>query len=206
MEKYGRLLIIRPIVMPDDDRKRFLCRCDCGTETVVFAENLYSGHTRSCGCLKREIIKDGAHKTHGLSNTRIYRIWKGMRKRCRNPNDSNYSRYGGRGIHVCCPEWDSDFLSFYCWAMENGYNDSLSIDRIDNNRGYYPDNCQWSNDSEQANNRRNNHMVTIDGESHSIVEWSKIVGISTVLIYKRIRDGMTETDAIMKPKGINQWQ
>lgn len=205
MEKYGRLTIIRLIDVAQDKRKRFLCECDCGTQTIVFAENLLSGHTKSCGCLKREIIAGGAHKTHGLSGTRIYRIWKGMRKRCNNPNDSNYSKYGGRGIKVC-PEWDSDFLSFYYWAMENGYDDSLSIDRIDNNGGYFPSNCQWENETRQANNRRNNRIVTIGEESHSIVEWSKIVGISTALIYKRIRDGTTEAEAIMKPKGINQWR
>lgn len=204
MGKYGRLTIIRPLDVADDKKRRFLCRCECGIQTVVLAENLLSGHTKSCGCLKREIIGAGAHTTHGLSKTRIYRIWKGMRKRCRNPNDSNYPKYGGRGIRVC-PEWDSDFLSFYFWAMESGYNDSLSIDRIDNNKGYSPDNCQWSNETKQANNRRSNRLATIDGETHSIIEWSKIYKISTVTIYKRIRQGMSETEAITTPRGVNQW-
>lgn len=205
MKKYGRLTIVRQLDISEDGKKRYLCKCECGKETIVFAENLLSGHTKSCGCLKKEIIEAGAHTTHGLSKTRIYRIWKGMRKRCKNPNDSNYHKYGGRGIKVCS-EWDSDFLSFYYWAMENGYDDSLSIDRIDNNKGYSPDNCQWSSEARQANNRRSNHLVTIDNKTHSINEWSKIVGISTVVIYKRIKQGMTEVEAITKPRGVNQWE
>lgn len=201
--KYGRLTIIKPIII--NKRKCFLCKCECGKETIVLASNLFSGHTESCGCLKKAIIENGAHTIHGLSKTRIYRIWKGMRKRCQNPNDYGYYKYGGRGIEVC-PEWNENFLAFYYWAIEHGYNDTSSIDRIDNDKGYSPDNCRWSDASTQANNRRSNHLVSIGGEIHSIAEWSKIVGISQVTIYRRMRQGMSEEEAITKPRGVNQWK
>lgn len=124
------------------------CICSCPKQTlrVVAVSRLIGGYSKSCGCVRydgtsQEKLGDKT-RTHGLSSTRLYKIWKGMKKRCYNTNKPNYKNYGGRGIEVC-PEWKDDFSSFMGWSIENGYSDELSIDRVDNDLGYSPYNCQW---------------------------------------------------------------
>lgn len=130
----------------------WLCLCDCGNTTIVRGYCLRNGHTQSCGCLGREKRLKSATK-HGQSETRLYAIWHAMKQRCFNPNHKNYVDYGGRGIKVC-EEWKNDFQAFYDWAMANGYEESLSIDRINNDGNYEPQNCRWVTMKEQCNNRR----------------------------------------------------
>ena len=108
-----------------------------------------------------------------------------MKNRCNNPNEPRYSDYGGRGITVC-QEWLDDFMNFYNWAMENGYSDELSIDRINNDKGYSPDNCRWSTKKEQANNTRTSHNITYKGQTKTLTEWSEILGLSFHLLSNRI--------------------
>lgn len=131
------------------------CLCDCGNEVNVLSYNLRSGHTKSCGCVHDERMKQGLRSSHGLIKSRLYSIWENMKSRCYNPNTNNYKYYGARGISIC-PEWKDDFQIFYDWAMANGYSDELSIDRIDVDGNYEPSNCRWADDITQANNKRCN--------------------------------------------------
>lgn len=123
--------------------------------------------------------------THGKRYTRIYGIWADMKGRCLNPNRPKYVRYGGRGIQVC-DEWRNSFASFYAWAMENGYREDLSIDRIDNDGNYCPENCRWITMREQASNKSTNHFITHDGQTLTMSEWARRIGISREVLKDRI--------------------
>lgn len=157
-KKFGRLTVLE-IIKEKNKNAKYKCRCDCGNEIITYYNNLYIGKTLSCGCLNNEQRhkKDNkSHKQkHGLSKTRLAIIRNGMISRCYNKNSDNYKRYGGRGIKIC-DEWknkETGMINFYNWAMQNGYREDLTIDRIDNDKGYYPDNCRWTTLKEQANNK-----------------------------------------------------
>lgn len=125
---------------------------------------------------------------HGMRHTRIYDIWRSMRQRCSNPKCINYHNYGGKGVSVC-REWNESFEAFYKWAMDNGYNDELTIDRIDVNKDYDPTNCRWVTYKEQANNKTNNRIIEFKGESRTIAEWADITGIKKATIWARLQKG-----------------
>lgn len=168
---------------------RFLCKCDCGNELVVRGSDLRSGNTKSCGRCKRE--------WHGESGSRLYDIWCHMKRRTNNPQDPAYKDYGGRGI-VICDEWYK-YSAFKEWAISNGYSDSLTIERIDVNAGYFPDNCKWIPINEQSKNRRSCHFFTIGNETKCVTEWAKLIGIKPRTVLERMRYGWSIEDALFAP-------
>lgn len=153
-----------------------------------------SGHTRSCGCAKGAMITE-SKITHNLSKIRIYRIYHEMIARCFDKKKAAFKDYGKRGITVC-EEWRNDFKVFYNWAMANGYKEDLTIDRIDVNGNYEPDNCRWVSKKVQARNTRQNHLITYKGKTHCISEWAEIYGIKPSLLGTRIRCGWSFTKAV----------
>ena len=166
------------------------CKCDCGIQKVVIGNSLRSGRSTSCGCVHKikqvEVAKKN-FSTHGETKTRLYQIWAGMRKRCNNPRAYNYSNYGGRGITVC-KEWDN-YLTFRDWAFANGYDDNKSIDRIDVNAGYCPENCRWATSVAQANNRRSSKQYSMNGVTHTLSEWARIYELPYKTLWKKIKAG-----------------
>lgn len=184
-QRFGRLVVIEKSVSGQGRHVRWLCQCDCGNTTIVDGGNLKAGRTKSCGCY----VKEGnSHRTHGDSRTRLYRIWRGIKQRCYCPKASHYKSYGGRGITMC-GEWLNSFEAFRDWSLSNGYRDDLSIDRKDNNRGYSPDNCGWSTNMEQANNKRTNVLFTIHGQTKSMNAWARELGITKSKIETMHRRG-----------------
>lgn len=164
------------------NRVAWRCRCDCGKEVIVCALDLRNGSKKSCGCMKGAWIAKARTK-HGMVGSRLYRIWAGVKKRCLNEHDVEYHNYGGRGISVCS-EW-MEFEPFREWALANGYANDLTIDRIDMNGNYCPENCRWTTYKVQANNRRNNRFVEFDGRRQTIAQWAEELGMEyTSLLYR----------------------
>lgn len=179
-ETFGRLIVIGRFESEEPQHdSEWVCVCSCGKVTIKTRSNLKSDHSQSCGCLKSEKAT-----THGKRKTRLYRIWLGMRDRCTNVTSPNFQNYGGRGISVCA-EWD-DFQTFYQWAMANGYKPALTIDRLDVNGNYCPQNTRWATSIEQNRNRRNNHLLTYAGKTMPISQWADETGLNQSTILRRV--------------------
>jgi len=188
--KIGRWTLIE-----DTKKYSWLCECDCGNRKIVDTHRLINGQSRSCGCLAR--LKNSKRMTtHGMSTSRIYCIWRGIRDRCRNKNVRMYKNYGGRGIGFC-DKW----LNFggFMEDMKNGYKDNLTIDRIDNSRGYYKENCRWVDMKTQNRNRRNNKIINFNGIKKCSAEWSEITGINRATIEGRLKRGWDEERSLTTP-------
>ena len=188
--QFGSLSVIS-VAYRKNGKVYYLCQCTCGERKVVVGSALKSGNTRSCGCKKREASSQ-ALLTHGGTNTRLFRIWASMKNRCFNSNDPSHTQYGGRGITVC-EEWKNSFEAFRDWALANGYDETAprgecTIDRIDVNGNYCPENCRWATSKEQANNKRNNHTLEYRGQIHTISEWSDILQMPKHLIYTGLKN------------------
>lgn len=166
------------------------CDCECGNTSFVRANNLKSGHTTSCGCYIEQARKAGLRTSHGLSKTRLYKVYTSMKSRCYNPSERSYHSYGGRGITIC-DEWLHDFKAFYDWAIANGYqgDGKRSIDRIDVDKGYSPDNCRFISMHEQGFNKTTTHYIEVCGERLSIAEAAEKYGLKSKTIYTRVYRG-----------------
>lgn len=200
-QKFGRLTALERVGADSWGKSKWRCHCDCGKDTVVLLSDIRGGKTRSCGCLARDLSKKRrpSNITHGGSRTRLYTIWRDMRSRCYNQKDICYPRYGGRGIKIC-DEWLNDFGAFQAWAFASGYEDGLTIDRIENDGDYRPDNCRWATHKAQANNRCSNKTITINGETHTLAEWSALSGVDKNTILSRVQRGWTPDRLLEPPK------
>lgn len=198
-KKYGRLTVVEYVGRDKRSQIIVRCICDCGEERTVFLHALKKGNTSSCGCFNREQAA-ARLRIHGDSakKERLYRIWAYMKQRCYRENDINYTNYGGRGIGVC-DEWRNDYTAFRDWALNNGYDDSLSIDRIDVNGDYEPNNCRWATAKEQARNRRSNRYITYNGETMLLVEWAERFGLPPKILTTRLYLGWSMEKALTTP-------
>ncbi|MNH86337.1 hypothetical protein D3C73_387920 [compost metagenome] len=190
--KFGMLTAIKRSGKTKYGNAKWLCVCDCGGEGVFVSSNLKNGNTKSCGCNKH-LFK----QTHGLNGTRLAHCYDSMKSRCYNENYYRFDRYGGRGIKVC-DEWLDDIENFFKWSYENGYDDTLTLDRIDNDGDYEPNNCRWSTKKEQANNTKRTIMIEIDGVTKPLQEWCEFYGIDQFAVYSRRRRGI-RGKALFKP-------
>jgi len=199
-QNFGNLTVIKKVPNEKGRQTNWLCKCSCGNITIVSKGHLTTGHTKSCGCLSFEALNKNRYK-HGLCQTRLYGIHAGIKDRCYNIKNKKYNYYGNRGIKVY-DDWldkKNGFINFYNWAINNGYKDNLTIDRIDVNGNYEPNNCRWATMKQQANNRRNNHYITYNNETHTITEWSKILNINRYTLYDRInKSNMSIEKALTK--------
>lgn len=184
-QKFNRLTVLE-LDYIKGKRTYWKCQCDCGNIISVRGDSIRNGHAKSCGCLQKESARKTFTK-HGAYKSRIYRIWYCMLRRCYAPTYYEYHNHGGRGI-IMCDEWRNDFVAFYNWAMENGYKDNLTIDRIDNNGNYEPNNCRWATMMEQSNNTRRNVFYEYNGERLTIAQLARKYNIEYGTLYSRLKN------------------
>lgn len=199
-QKFGRLKVVKRVENAKAGQSQWLCKCDCGNEIIVKGVSLKCGNTTSCGCYKHEcdVNKGKSKKVHGMCNTKLYYVYRAMKSRCNNPKVKEFHYYGGRGIKLC-KEWEENFVSFYNWAIQNGYKEGLSIDRIDTNGDYEPTNCRWVSKYVQSNNTRQNRRIEFEGEIHTLAEWARIFDKPYKTIHKRLKDGWNIEKAFKMP-------
>lgn len=189
-KKFGRLTVIKFDSKDKRGKLKWLCRCDCGKEKVVLGSRLKDGNTKSCGCLRIEKVKQ-RFTTHGYTKgkpTKTYDTWQHIIQRCTNPNDQQHKNYGGRGITVC-EQWSGEngFIHFLEDMGEKPKG--LSIDRIENDLGYFKENCRWATQKEQSRNQSSNHLITFNGKTQCITDWAEETGINKRTFYTRVRLG-----------------
>lgn len=201
-KRFGRLLVIKRVENSKHNETQWLCKCNCGNETIVNYGKLAYKRTTSCGCYAKELFVNNVSK-HNLRKTRLYNIWAGMKQRCFNKNSKAYNRYGERGITIC-NEWKNDFKKFYDWSMKNGYKDNLTIDRINNNGNYEPENCRWTDNKTQSNNRNNNVILEYNNEKHNLKQWCEIMNITENALKHRLERGWDVQKALTTPQRNKQ--
>lgn len=194
-QKFGRLTVVCKVPSHGNSKSIYwLCKCECEKEIEVRGSSLISGHTKSCGCYLSDKITEKNLK-HGGFGTRLYYIWCDMKKRCYNPNDKDYKNYGERGVCIC-DEWESNFETFQNWALNNGYKENLTIDRIKVDGNYEPCNCRWTSIIEQNNNKRTNRLITVANKTMTIAMWARERGINVQTVKTRLYSGWSELEAL----------
>ena len=181
----------------------YICQCECGEIKIIEGTTLTNNRSNSCGCKKNYNIK------HGMSNKnnkneierKLYRKWEAIKQRCYNSKNISYKNYGALGVKVC-KDWLDDFYNFYKWSIKSGYEVGLTIDRIDSNGDYEPDNCRFLTHSEQQNNKKHHHYVTYNGETKNVSQWEKHLGINKGVLRVNLIKGVSMED-FLKKRGIN---
>lgn len=197
---FGRLTAIKLTGRSRNKKLLWQCQCECGKTVVVLGAGLFNGHTKSCGCLKRDMASIWPTK-HGQSRvgrkTKEYTAWRGVVDRCTNPNNSAWKHYGARGIEVC-ERWRNSFENFFD-DMGAAPNSKSTIDRINNDKGYESSNCRWATMNEQARNRRNNRIIAFSGRSQCLAAWGHELGLSSDILSDRLRLGWSIEKALTTP-------
>lgn len=201
-KKFNGCLVLGRKGTNKDKKATWKCECFCGQTFTAVGKDIRNGSTKSCGCLKTKVIVEEGHKrkTHGETKTRLYNIWRGMKKRCYVPNDTSYKHYGAKGIKVC-DEWLESYEAFRDWSMKNGYKPHLTLDRINNEKEYSPENCRWENWVTQGRNRTNNVRVKFKGKSMTLSQIAEELGESKEMIWYRHKHGI---DFEQSKKGIEE--
>lgn len=203
-QKIGKLTVEKKI--EGSKPTKWLCKCDCGNYKEIFGSNLTRNHTTSCGCLaikkrSERMKKNNPGKIHNLYHTRLHTIWTAMKQRCYSTSHIHYKNYGGRGITIC-EEWldkENGMLNFYNWAMANGYKENLTIDRIDVNGNYKPNNCRWITMQEQQNNKRNNYIIKYNNKEYTMTNLARKYNINPDRLSERLRNGWDLEKALKTP-------
>ena len=198
-QRFGKLIVVKK-AKSNSKEVKWECKCECGNSIITKGIYLRTGDTKSCGCFAKEKLIQRNYK-HGKRHTRLYNIWRDMIRRCDSESRYAHEYYHDKGITVC-NEWRKNFNSFYKWAVSNGYFDNLTIDRINTNGNYEPNNCRWVTMKTQGNNKTNNFLISFNDETHTLSEWSDITGIKSSTIRARIKNyHWSVKDALCTPVG-----
>jgi|ERR1700748_130697 len=197
-QRFGRLIVIE-FIGRRKGHSIFKCQCDCDGFTETTSNNLRRGHTLSCGCLSNEVLIERSI-THGLSHHPLYNIWVGMRNRCYYHKHNRSKIYAGKGI-IVCEEWKNDFKAFYDWAIANGWQQGLTIDRMENSGNYTPKNCRFRTPQQQSRNRTTNVNLTYKGQTMILIEWAEKYNICYGTLRKRVKNGWNPHECLFgRPK------
>lgn len=193
-KRYGKLTVLKRNGTSKDGKAMWLCECDCGGYVTTTGKSLRRGECTSCGCHRKEVLKRGsiANTIHGETNNKLYNAWRGIKKRCRLRSNYNYELYGGRGVDVC-DEWYDSYENFRDWSLKNGYKEGLTIDRIDVDGDYEPNNCRWVDWKTQENNRRNTVYVEYKGKTYPRAVLAYKLGVSNQALSYRQKNNIPLT-------------
>lgn len=200
-QKFNRLTAIKIVGQSKNRINLWLCKCDCGNEHITTTTGLLTGQCKSCGCLQKEKVSKLSYK-HGLHKSKIYGIWQAIKRRCYKDIGYKSKYYKDKNIKVC-DDWldkENGFMNFYRWSMENGYKEGLTIDRIDNNGNYEPNNCRWVDMYVQNNNTSSNKYVTYNNETHTVAEWCRKLNLNYHRTICRLLSGWSVEKAFTTPK------